>query len=115
LGRRRFFGDLNRMGSRRTAQAEREAINMPVQGTAADIIKKAMLDVQGELDARDLNAKMTLQVHDELVFEVPEDELEETAQLVVATMEGAYDLSPRLKANAQVGHNWRDMQDLNGM
>lgn len=114
FGRRRNFPVLKNAGRGSNAQlvarAEREAINMPIQGTAADIIKKAMIELHAELGRRKLESRMILQVHDELVLEVPEREVEEAAALVVRTMEGACKLDPALKANAQVGDNWRDME-----
>lgn len=115
FGRKRTFHALqNNNGSRRAQAAElRAAINMPIQGTAADIMKRAMIDLHAELKQRQLQALMILQVHDELVLEVPEDELDEVVALVRAVMENAYDLDAPLKANAQVGTNWRDMQDVN--
>jgi DNA polymerase I len=88
---------------------ERAAINMPIQGSAADIINTAMIRLHNELQARKLKAMMTLQVHDELVLEVPEDEIDTVKSLVVDVMEAAYPLDPALKANAEVGKNWRDM------
>jgi DNA polymerase I len=111
FGRRRIFPALihGRGGRQVQAAEERMAINMPIQGTAADIIKKAMIDLHNELTARKLEAKMILQVHDELVLEVPEGEIEETRKLVVDVMENAYPLDPPLKANANIGQNWRDM------
>lgn len=112
LGRRRYFGDLRKMSRVEQGRVEREAINMPIQGTAADIIKKAMIDLHHELRSRKLRAKLMLQVHDELVLEVPEAELNDTSALVVEIMENAYPLDPRLKANAQVGENWRDMEPI---
>ena len=112
MGRRRYFGDIRKMSRRDRNRAEREAVNMPIQGSSADILKKAMIEVQDELRERDLGALMTLQVHDELVLEVPDDELDETAALVVEIMENTYDITPKLRANAQVGQNWRDMEPL---
>ena len=114
FGRKRYFPQLSRAGAGRNEvqQAEREAINMPVQGTAADIIKKAMITLYGELAARKLNARMLLQVHDELVFEVPEAELHETAALVVECMEGVLEMAAPLRANAQYGQNWLEMQSV---
>jgi DNA polymerase-1 len=116
FGRRRYFPVLQRATERSdqvaVRQAEREAINMPIQGTAADIMKKAMIDLYDELRQRDLGARMILQVHDELVLEVPEHEVAETAKLVVRVMEGAFHLDAPLRANAQVGPNWRDMQPV---
>ena len=83
---------------------------MPIQGTAADIIKKAMSELYPQL-AR-LNARMILQVHDELVLEVPEARVPETARLVVGVMEGACKLDAPLRANAAAGANWRDVEPV---
>ena len=111
MGRRRTFPALiNPRAARQVIQAEeRAAINMPIQGSAADIINTAMIRLHDELQARKLKAMMTLQVHDELVLEVPEDEIDTVKSLVVDVMEAAYPLDPALKANAEVGKNWRDM------
>jgi DNA polymerase-1 len=108
-GRRRTFPDLHAGGTQRAA-AEREAINMPIQGTAADIIKLAMIDLFRELRGQGLRARMILQVHDELVLEVPEDEIERASALVVEVMERAADLAAPLRTNAAVGVNWRDVE-----
>ncbi|GAB4520495.1 MAG: DNA polymerase I [Anaerolineae bacterium] len=114
FGRRRFFPTLtNPKSSRSAIEAElRAAINMPIQGTAADIMKRAMIDLHTALNKSELDAVMILQVHDELVLEVREDQLARTRQLVVEIMEGAYDLRAPLRANAQAGQNWRDMQPV---
>ncbi|HEX2907108.1 MAG TPA: DNA polymerase, partial [Phototrophicaceae bacterium] len=116
FGRRRFFTILYRnytLGERINQQLvqgeERVAINMPIQGTAADIIKRAMIDLHRELEHRQLIAHMILQVHDELVLEVPEAELAETKELVVQIMESACQLNVPLCANAQFGDNWLEM------
>ena len=85
------------------------AINAPIQGTAADILKVAMNRLWQALQASDLQSRMILQVHDELVLEVPEDEIDQVARLVVETMEGAYDLDAPLKVDAKVGRNWLEM------
>ncbi len=111
FGRRRTFVFQGNFNARQ--QAEREAINMPIQGTAADIIKKAMIDLHPLL--ADLDASMILQVHDELVLEVPEDRVQEAAEVVVRVMEGACKLDAPLKANAQAGTQLarrRDGDDL---
>jgi DNA polymerase I len=112
MGRRRTFPTLiGGRGNKTVLQAEeRAAINMPIQGTAADIMKRAMIDVHNELQKRNLKTVISLQVHDEMVFEAPEDEVEEARQLVVDIMESAFPLDPPLKANAAVGKNWRDLQ-----
>lgn len=110
-GRRRTFPALmNPKAGRQIIQAEeRAAINMPIQGSAADIINTAMIRLHDELNRRGFHAYMTLQVHDELVLEVPEDEIDSVKALVVEVMESAYPLDPALKANAEVGKNWNDM------
>jgi len=111
IGRRRYFPVLAKGSSSRTAAAEeRAAINMPIQGTAADILKLAMIELYGVLQAMDTRTKLILQVHDELVLEVPDDELADVQQLVVTTMENAYHLRVPLVANAEVGRNWRDLE-----
>jgi len=83
---------------------------MPVQGTAADIIKLAMVRIKREMDDRALRSKMLLQVHDELVFEVPEEELEEIKGLVGDLMPQAIRLSVPLKVEVKVGKNWGEME-----
>ena len=90
--------------------AERVAINSPIQGTAADIIKKAMIKVDERLRSEKLPAKLLLQVHDELIFEVPEDHVSGTIQIVRKTMENAafpaLDIAVPLKVDAQAADNW---------
>jgi DNA polymerase-1 len=119
MGRRRHFPQLKRDTADRTGamlrrRAEREAINMPIQGTAADILKLAMLNLHHELLSQNFHARMNLQVHDELVLEVPEDELPQVARLVIDTMEKAFELKTPLKAEAKVGKNWHDMSSYEG-
>ena len=88
--------------------AERAAINAPIQGGAADIIKRAMIAMPDALGAAGLNARMLLQVHDELVFEVPENEIDETSDVVRKTMENAADLDVPLIVDTGIGHNWNE-------
>ncbi|HSD85135.1 MAG TPA: DNA polymerase I [Anaerolineae bacterium] len=111
LGRRRYFPilqtetrDARTNVMQRTA--EREAINHPIQGTAADIIKIAMINIQHELIKRQLKARLILQVHDELILEAPKREAEEVEELLCRLMEGAYQLNPPLKVEVGVGPNW---------
>ena len=85
------------------------AINMPVQGTAADIIKLAMVSLQNEMERRALKSKMILQVHDELLFEVPPQELKEMKTMVGEIMPGAMGLDVPLKVDIKVGRNWGEM------
>jgi DNA polymerase-1 len=86
------------------------AINMPVQGTSADIIKLAMINLHQEMGKRGLRSKMILQVHDELVFEVPPEELEEMRALVEEIMPQAMKLSVPLKVEVKAGKNWGQME-----
>ena len=109
-GRRRYMPDLNNSNGQIRQAAERQAINMPIQGTAADIVKMAMNRVWGEMLQQGLKSKLLLQVHDELVFEVPRSELSVLAELVKRNMESAVSLSVPLKADLKVGENWRDME-----
>ena len=113
LGRRRYFPVLQTGANRQVKnRAEREAINAPVQGTAADIIKIAMLRIPPALEKAGLQAKMLLQVHDELVFDCPKKELSETARLVQDLMENAYPLSIPLSTEARYGVNWGETESL---
>ncbi len=113
LGRRRYFPNLkNPPTAQIRAREEREAINAPIQGTAADILKLAMIRLPDELSRAGLQAKMLLQVHDELLLECPKEELHETARLVRKVMENAYQLSIPLLCDAAWGVNWGDLQSL---
>ena len=110
LGRRRYIPEINSSNRQVREAAERTAINMPLQGTAADIVKLAMIELQGELGRRRLKSKMILQVHDELLFEVPPEELEEMKGLIEEIMPRAMDLSVPLKVEIKVGRNWGEME-----
>ncbi len=109
FGRVRPIPDINSKNANLRGFAERTAVNTPLQGTAADLIKIAMIRVDAAIRERGLQAKMTLQVHDELVFEVPERELEEMRSLVREQMEKAHPLAVPLVAEIGVGPNWRDL------
>ncbi|GAB4581108.1 MAG: DNA polymerase I [Anaerolineales bacterium] len=116
LGRRRYFPGLQTQSNFNTrAREEREAINAPVQGTAADIMKIAMLRIPAALQKAGLSARMLLQVHDELVFECPESEVYESAKVIQATMESAYQMQVPLLTEARSGQNWYDMKPLETM
>lgn len=113
MGRRRYFPGLQTMSNPNVrAREEREAINAPVQGTAADIMKIAMLHIPAALQNAGLSAKMLLQVHDELVFECPESEVRQTAKVVQETMQSAYQLIVPLLTEARCGQNWYDLKPL---
>ena len=115
LGRRRYFPELSpdsKAHHNVKAAAERMAINAPIQGTAADIIKIAMVRLHRALKENDLRSRIILQVHDELVLEVPEGELERAAPLAKEVMEGAYELKAPLKVDLEVGKNWGELHKL---
>jgi DNA polymerase I len=109
LGRLRRLPDINSRNFQIRAEAERQAVNAPVQGSAADLIKKAMIDLHRELRARSLKTKLILQIHDELLFEVPEAEAETTRALVKATMEDALRLGVPLVVDARLGKSWAEV------
>jgi DNA polymerase-1 len=110
LGRRRSIPEINSQNRQVREAAERMAINMPVQGTSADIIKVAMINLDREIIRRKLGSKMLLQVHDELILEVPEAELEDMRKLVPEIMSTALTLSVPLKVDIKVGKNWGEME-----
>ncbi len=110
LGRRRSIPEINSPNRQLREAAERMAINMPVQGTSADIIKVAMINLHREIDKRRLKSKLLLQVHDELVFEVPREEMEEMRQLVPQAMATALELRVPLKVDIKTGTNWGEME-----
>ena len=113
LGRRRYFPMLkNPTNINLKNREEREAINAPIQGTAADIMKIAMLKIPNALQEASLNGKMLLQVHDEIVLECPKGELDVTARVVEETMQAAYPLSIPLLTEARWGLSWGEMQVL---
>jgi DNA polymerase-1 len=106
FGRKRYLPDIVSHNATVRAFAERNAVNAPVQGTAADIIKIAMVAIHNELKQRGLRAQMIMQVHDELNFNVPVDEVEQVRRIVVDNMQNAVHLSVPLIAECGVGHNW---------
>ena len=106
LGRRSYFPDINSGNAMRRQFAERAAINAPIQGSAADIIKIAMIRIQCELEQKKLESLMILQVHDELVFDIPDSEVKEVESLIRKEMESAYTLCVPLKVDVTVGNSW---------
>jgi len=110
LGRRRAIPEINAQNRQVREAAERMAINMPVQGTSADIIKMAMINLEREIEKRKLESKMLLQVHDELIFEVPDAEVGEMKKIVPELMTSAIELSVPLKAAVKSGPNWGEME-----
>ena len=108
LGRRRTLRDIDSRNATARGAAERDAINTPIQGSAADLIKIAMVRVDRALKDRRLRAKMVLQIHDELVFDVPEEEVDEVVELARREMTGAYDFGVPLEVGVGVGRSWLD-------
>ena len=113
LGRRRYFPALqSKANVQLKNREEREAINAPIQGTAADIMKIAMLKIPPALKAAGLKGRMLLQVHDELVLECPKKEVKETARVVQETMTNAYPLDIPLSTDARYGANWGETKSI---
>ena len=106
FGRRLYLPEINARQAPRRQAAERAAINAPMQGTAADIIKRAMIAVDGWLTASKLEARMVMQVHDELVFEVAEQHVDELVETATRLMSAAAELAVPLVVDSGVGANW---------
>ncbi len=109
LGRLRRLPDLRSKSFPVRMEAERQAMNTPLQGSAADLIKQAMIDLHRELRQRALRSRLILQIHDELLLEVPEAEAEAARALVQEVMEGALALDVPLLADARLGRSWADV------
>ena len=112
IGRRRYLPEIKSHNHQLRRSGERMAINMPVQGLAADILKLAMIDVNKQLPSISQNTKMILQVHDELVFEVPTKEVKTVCKKIVQIMEDAYTLAVPIKAEGHAGKNWGEMEPV---
>ena len=108
LGRRRFLQNINSNNQMLRSSAERIAINMPIQGTAADMIKIAMINIFDELKKKKFKSKMILQVHDELLFDARKDELEDLKPMIKELMENAMPLNVPITVEMGVGNNWLD-------
>jgi DNA polymerase I len=106
LNRRRYLPEINGRNNSVRQFAERAAINAPIQGSAADLIKIAMINIHNVLKEKKLDSKMILQVHDELVFEVPDDEVEDMKEIVRTRMEEVVNLSVPVRVQIKVGKNW---------
>ena len=106
LGRRRYLPDISSNNATVRAFAERNAVNAPIQGSAADIIKVAMVRMQTSMDENNLNARMIMQVHDELVFDVPKKEVVQLQGLIETAMAGAVELAVPLAVDMSTGQNW---------
>jgi DNA polymerase-1 len=110
FGRMRPIPDIESRNANQRGFAERTAINTPLQGTAADLIKLAMIAIDRQLTHQKLSTRMVLQVHDELLFEVPDSEVDVIPSLVKQEMENVIQLSVPIVADLSLGHNWRDMK-----
>lgn len=108
LGRKRWFSDINSKNKMKKQMAERMAFNTVFQGSAADLIKKAMILIHQQLQEKSLHTKMILQVHDELLFEVPQNERDQVQQLVIQIMENAFQLNVPLQVSSCFGKNWAE-------
>ncbi len=108
FNRRRYIPELTQKNYAIRQFGERTAMNAPIQGTAADIIKKAMIDVSRMMQEKKVQSRLLLQVHDELIFEVPENELDLMIELVTKTMEDVVELKVPLKADYSYGPTWYD-------
>jgi DNA polymerase-1 len=108
LGRRRYLPEINSRNQTVRQNAERQAINMPIQGTAADMIKLAMIQIQKGINESEFDSKMILQVHDELVFEVMKKEMEGMKELVIQRMQNALPLDVPIVVEVGTGKNWYD-------
>jgi DNA polymerase-1 len=106
LGRRRYLRDINSRNFTLRGFAERNAINAPIQGSAADLIKLAMINIQNWIKSEKIQSRMTMQVHDELVFDVKEEELELVTEKVRGFMQNAIQLSVPLEVGIGIGDNW---------
>ena len=114
LGRRRYVSEIFSSNHNYRMSGERAAVNMPIQGTAADIMKLAMVEMDRRLNTKGFATEMVLQVHDELVFEVPPAELPEVAPMIRSVMENAFALDVELKVDVKVGANWCEMEPFSG-
>ena len=112
LKRRRYLPDLKARNKMVQSFARRMALNTPIQGSSADIIKLAMINIYEELQARQLQARLVLQVHDDLILEVPQQEVEQVVALIKDKMEHACTLKVPLEVSVKVGPNWYDMEPV---
>ncbi|XOU94143.1 MAG: DNA polymerase I [Candidatus Kerfeldbacteria bacterium] len=112
FGRRRYLPEINASMPQMRASAERMAVNMPVQGTAADLLKIAMINIYKKLPAISNKTKIILQVHDELVFEVPEKEVDKVAKFIAEEMNNVYKLKVPIKTDIAIGNSWGELKEV---
>ena len=111
LGRRRWLPELKSSNFNTRSFGERVALNMPIQGTAADLIKLAMIHVRDRLAREGLEARLVLQVHDELIVECPDAEVEQVKALLTQEMEGVLDLPVPMRADSAAGQSWAEAKE----
>jgi DNA polymerase-1 len=112
MGRRRYLPEINNRNQNIRQFAQRQAVNTPIQGSAADLIKMAMIQIHRSIQQEKLRARMVLQIHDELLFDLPEDELERVQSLVRDRMEHVLALDVPIKVDIKRGKNWLDMERM---
>ncbi|MDD2752881.1 MAG: DNA polymerase I, partial [Candidatus Omnitrophica bacterium] len=112
LGRRRYLPEIHNKNLNIRQLAQRQAVNTPIQGSASDLIKLAMVDIHREIKKQRLKSKMLIQIHDELVFEVPQDELQISSALVKERMENVLKLDVPIRVSIKKGKNWQDMEEV---
>jgi DNA polymerase-1 len=112
MGRRRYIPNIDSKNNNLRQFAERQAVNAPVQGSAADLIKLAMINIHRELNNKGFQARMVLQVHDELVFDVPKKEITQLQELVKDQMEDVLKLDVPIKVDIKVGENWLEIREV---
>ena len=112
LGRRRYLPEINNKNLNIRQFAQRQAVNTPIQGSAADMIKLAMISIQNEIKARNLKSRMIMQIHDELVFEAHKDELKELTDFVKIKMENVFKFDVPIKVDIKQGRNWLEMEPV---
>ena len=113
LERRRYIPEINNKNQNIRQFAERQAVNTPIQGSASDLIKLAMIEIHKQINTRTLEAKMILQIHDELVFDVPKQELKESVEIIKDKMENVLKLDVPIKVEIKIGKNWSRMLPIN--
>ncbi|MFA5089865.1 MAG: DNA polymerase I [Candidatus Omnitrophota bacterium] len=111
-GRRRYLPDINSKNTVIRQLTERQAVNSPIQGSASDLIKLAMINIQSAIKAQVMKAKMILQVHDELIFDVPQEEVDRLIVIIKDKMEGALSLDIPIKVDIKKGRNWLEMESV---
>jgi len=114
LGRRRYLPEINNKNMNIRSFAQRQAMNTPIQGSAADMIKLAMISIQNEIRIRNLKSRMIMQIHDELVFEAHKDELKELTDFVKTKMENVFEFDVPIKVDIKQGRNWLEMEPVQG-